>query len=101
MNSFKRLAAGLGISLVALTAVASVAEAQQPRKPLRVIVQKRSYLDPGNVVPVGSLNRYATQQLISPPVYSNVAELYGDSTLPPRIGAGVNPFRNTFSTPGF
>ncbi|MGO4669625.1 hypothetical protein AB4Z40_11525 [Bosea sp. 2YAB26] len=101
MNSFKRLAAGLGISLVALTAVASVAEAQQQRKPLRVIVQKRSYLDPGNVVPVGSLNRYATQQLISPPVYSNVAELYGDSTLPPRIGAGVNPFRNTFSTPGF
>jgi len=78
-----------------------VAEAQQQRKPLRVIVQKRSYLDPGNVVPVGSLNRYATQQLISPPVYSNVAELYGDSTLPPRIGAGVNPFRNTFSTPGF
>lgn len=101
MNSFKRLAAGLGISLVALTAVASVAEAQQQRKPLRVIVQKRSYLDPGNVVPVGSLNRYATQQLISPPVYSNVAELYGDTTLPPRIGAGVNPFRNTFSTPGF
>lgn len=101
MNSFKRLAAGLGISLVALTAVASVAEAQQQRKPLRVIVQKRSYLDPGNVVPVGSLNRYATQQLISPPVYSNVAELYGDSTLPPRIGAGVNPFRNTFATPGF
>lgn len=101
MNSFKRLAAGLGISLVALTAVASVAEAQQQRKPLRVIVQKRSYLDPGNVVPVGSLNRYATQQLISPPVYSNVAELYGDATLPPRIGAGVNPFRNTFATPGF
>ncbi len=101
MNSFKRLAAGLGISLVALTAVASVAEAQQQRKPLRVIVQKRSYLDPGNVVPVGSLNRYATQQLISPPVYSNVAELYGETTLPPRIGAGVNPFRNTFSTPVF
>ncbi len=100
MRFFPRLAAGFGIALAALTGLAPVAEAQS-RKPLRVIVQKRSYFDIGNVVPVGSLNRYASQHFSAGPVYGNTGELYGEGTLPSRIGAGVNPFANTFATPRF
>lgn len=99
MRSFKRLAAVLAVSVAASTVLASMAEAQQRRRPLTVTVQKRSYLDPGNVVPVGSMNRYATQQLIASPAYSNTAELYGEGTLPPRIGSGANPFANTIEFP--
>jgi hypothetical protein len=100
MRSFKRLAAGFGISLVALTVVASVAEAQQ-RRPLRVTVQKRSYFDAGKVVPVGSMNQYSSQHVRATPVYANSAELYGEGSLPPRIGSGANPFANTFATPRY
>lgn len=99
MRSLKLLAAGLAVSFAGMTLVASVAEAQQ-RRPLRVTVQKRSYFDAGKVVPVGSMNRYATVNTISSPVYSNTSDFYGESTLPPRIGAGVNPFANTIWTPG-
>ena len=85
----------------AVTFAASVAEAQQQRRPLRVTVQKRSYFDAGNVVPVGSMNRYATQNIVTSPVYSAAGELYGEGTLPSRIGSGASPFANSFSTPRF
>jgi hypothetical protein len=101
MRSVQRLAAGLGLSLVALTMAASIAEAQTRRGPLRITVQKRSYFDAGNVVPVGSLNRYASQHFASAPVYTNTGSLYGEETLPGRIGAGRNPFANSFETPRF
>lgn len=102
MGSLKRLAAVLAVATAASTVMVTIAEAQQSRRgPLRVTVQKRSYFDMGNVVPVGSMNRYATQQFTATPVYANSAELYGEGTLPGRIGAGVNPFANTFSTPRF
>lgn len=101
MMPFKRIATVLAIAMAASTALATIAEAQSRRGPLRVTVQKRSYFDAGNVVPVGSLNRYATQQVYASPVYANTGEFYGEGTLPPRIGAGVNPFANTFSTPRF
>ncbi|MGO4406832.1 hypothetical protein AB4Z10_21535 [Bosea sp. RAF48] len=101
MMPFKRVATVLAITLAASTVLATIAEAQNRRGPLRVTVQKRSYFDAGNVVPVGSLNRYANQAPYTSPVYANVGELYGEATLPPRIGAGVNPFANTFSTPGY
>lgn len=100
MRSLSRFAAGLAISLAATTVAASLAEAQE-RRPLRITVQKRSYFDAGNVVAVGSMNRYATQNIIASPVYSAAGDLYGEGTLPPRIGAGRNPFANSFSTPGF
>ena len=100
MRSLSRFAAGLAISLAATTVAVSLAEAQE-RRPLRITVQKRSYLDAGNVVAVGSMNRYATQNIIASPVYSAAGDLYGEGTLPPRIGAGRNPFANSFSTPGF
>jgi len=101
MMPFKRVAAVLTVALATSTILATVAEAQNRRGPLRVIVQKRSYFDAGNVVPVGSLNRYANQHTFASPVYASSGELYGEGTLPGRIGAGVNPFANTFSTPGF
>ena len=58
-------------------------------------MQKRSYFDAGKVVPVGSMNQYASQHFASLPTYYNTGELYGEGTLPARIGAGVNPFANT------
>ena len=100
MRSLSRFAAGLALSVAAVTFAVSVAEAQQ-RRPLRVTVQKRSYFDAGKVVPVGSMNRYATQNIVASPVYSSVGELYGEGTLPSRIGSGANPFANSFSTPRF
>jgi len=100
MRSLPRLAAGLALTFAAATLVASVAEAQQ-RRPLRVTVQKRSYFDAGNVVAVGSMNRYATQNVIASPAYSSMGELYGEGTLPSRIGSGANPFANSFWTPGY
>jgi hypothetical protein len=100
MRLFVRLAAGFAIAASVTTLVASAAEARK-REPLRVTVQKRSYLDPGKVVPVGSLNRYATQGAIASPVYSASGELYGEGTLPPRIGSGANPFANSFALPRY
>jgi hypothetical protein len=101
MMSIKRVATVLTIAMAASTVLATIAEAQNRRGPLRVIVQKRSYFDAGNVVPVGSLNRYASQHSYASPVYASTGELYGEGTLPARIGAGANPFANTFSTPRF
>lgn len=101
MRSLKHLAAGLGLSLVALTVATTIAEAQSRRGPLRVTVQKRSYFDAGKIVPVGSMNRYANQHIAAAPTYVSVGELYGEGTLPARIGAGTNPFANTFETPRF
>ncbi|CAH1667924.1 conserved exported hypothetical protein [Hyphomicrobiales bacterium] len=101
MMPFKRVATVLTIALAASTVLATIAEAQSRRGPLRVTVQKRSYLDPGNVVPVGSMNRYAGQHMSASPVYASTGEFYGEGTLPSRIGAGVNPFANTIATPRF
>ena len=101
MTPFKRVATALTIALAASTVMATIAEAQSRRGPLRVTIQKRSYFDAGNVVPVGSLNRYANQHSYASPVYASTGELYGEGTLPGRIGAGVNPFANTFATPRF
>ncbi len=63
MGSLKRLAAVFALSVAASTVWVSFAEAQNRRGPLRVTVQKRSYFDAGNVVPVGSMNRYASQHV--------------------------------------
>lgn len=101
MRSFQRFAAAFGLSLVGLTVVASVAEAQSRREPMRIIVQKRSYFDAGKVVPVGSLNRYASQHLAATPIYTNFGSFYGEDTLPSRIGAGANPFAASYVSPRF
>ena len=101
MMSFKRIDTALTIALAASTVMAGIAEAQSRREPLRIIVQKRSYFDAGNVVPVGSMNNYASQHFAAAPVYVNTGSLYGESTLPGRVGSGANPFANTIETPRF
>lgn len=101
MTSSKRLALTVTLALAASTALATLAEAQNRRGPLKVTVQKRSYLNPGNMVPVGSLNRYATQASYASPVYSSMGGSFGEGALPGRIGAGANPFANTFATPRY
>ena len=80
------------LALIAVAAVSFAAAAEaQSRKPLRVIVTPRSYLDPGNVVPVGSLQNYATTDRLSP-VSTSPQFIPGEAALPPRIGGGRNPF---------
>ncbi len=101
MVSLKRLAAVFAVSIAASTVLTTIAEAQSRRGPLRITVQKRSFFDAGNVVPVGSMNRYASQHFASAPAYSSFGGFYGEDTLPSRIGAGANPFANTFETPRF
>jgi hypothetical protein len=101
MRSLKQLAAVFAIAIAASSVLATVAEAQSRRGPLRVTVQKRSYFDAGNVVPVGSMNRYASQHFASAPAYSSVGGWFGEDVLPGRLGAGSNPFANTFATPRF
>lgn len=99
MRSLKRLAAVFALSIAASTVLVAMAEAQSRRQPLRITVQKRSYFDAGKVVPVNSMNHYASQHFYNSPVYSSSAELYGEGTLPPRIGSGVNPFANLTAFP--
>jgi len=56
-------------------------------------VQPRSFLDPGTVVPVGSLNRTAsgfaqTQSYLSSPPYSYQGDRFGQGALPDPITNG-------------
>ncbi len=101
MRSLVYVAASLVAVVIASLAGLSAAEAQN-RRPLRVIVEKRSFLDAGKVVPTGSYNRHlevANFAGFSP--ISNINGLYGGNNLPGYIGAGVNPFANSFYTPTF
>jgi hypothetical protein len=89
----------ISVSLIALAALAATlpAEAQQRR---RVIVQNdsvpvlrvrpRSFLEPGNVVPVGSLDRTTsgfaqTQSYLASPPYANMRDRFGEGVLPDPI----------------
>lgn len=86
-------------AMVFAVPAAQAAQGAMKRKPLSITVQKRSIFDAGNVVPVGSMNRYASQHFSSSPVYSNMGERYGEGALPQRIGSGANPFAGTWSSP--
>ena len=85
-----RLIVSALLAAAAVSIVASTAEAQS-RKPLRITVTPRSYLDPGKVVPVGSLSAYAAIDRYSP-VSTAPTIARGETNLPPRIGGGRNPF---------
>jgi hypothetical protein len=96
------------VLLSAATAIvvgARPAEAQVQRtteRPLTLRVTPRSYLDPGTVVPVGSLDRttsgYAqTQSYLMSPPYAQNGERFGGGALPDPITNGPyvgsrNPF---------
>jgi hypothetical protein len=87
-------------SLAALTTVSVVADAQAQDRPLVLRVQPRSFLDPGPVAPVGSMNRYVTAPMISSianPPWAFQRDRFGEGSLPdpvtngPFVGAR-NPF---------
>lgn len=94
MRPSKHFLAALALAFGGLTVATTIAEAQQ--RPLRVIVQKRSIFDAGKVVPVGSMNRYASQHFYNSPSYAFVGDRFGQGTLPGRIGSGANPFANIY-----
>jgi hypothetical protein len=73
---------------------APVVEARDHRKGLTVRVPARSFLDPGRVVPVGSLSNYARAPhfLATPAWAATGGTRFGEGTLPDRIGSGANPF---------
>jgi hypothetical protein len=94
MIRFARLATCLAATAAIAGAFIPAAQAQD-RRPLTITIQKRSYLDAGPVVPVGSMNRYATQHFYS----SSAAPSFGNQStlgLPGAIGSGSNPFANLF-----
>jgi len=88
------------ISLAALASVPLADNAQAQDRPLVLRVQPRSFLDPGPVAPVGSMNRYVTAPMISSianPPYGFQKDRFGEGVLPdpvtngPFVGAS-NPF---------
>lgn len=94
MIRFARFAACLAAFASVAVVSAQTAQAQE-RRPLTITVQKRSYLDAGPAVPVGSMNRYATQHFYA----SSAAPSFGNQGnlgLPGAIGSGSNPFANLF-----
>jgi hypothetical protein len=90
---------GLG-TFAAITAFSAMAEAQAQDRPLVLRVTPRSFLDPGNAAPVGSLNRYATQgqlsYMVSPP-WNNQRDRFGEGSLPDPIGGPFVGARNPFA----
>ncbi|WP_114944243.1 hypothetical protein [Microvirga calopogonii] len=95
-------------SLAALTSLSVVADAQTRNRPLVLRVQPRSFLDPGPVVPVGSINPgisgYGqTQAYLLSPDYAPNRGRFGLDSLPDPITNGPfvgsrNPFP-AYSTP--
>ncbi len=81
-------------ALCAAFAVTTAAEAQSRRsQPLTVKVQPRSYFDAGRVpLPGGYSGHLSHVTFMATPVWSNVGERFGEGVLPPRVGAGPNPF---------
>ncbi|WP_112661888.1 hypothetical protein [Microvirga flavescens] len=87
-------------SLATLPILLATASAQnRHERPLVLRVKPRSFLDPGTVVPVGTLNRYATQgeisYLTSPP-WIGQKERFGVGVLPDPIGGPFIGARNPF-----
>ncbi len=91
--------------ILAATAIATVsclaalpAEAQSKRKPLRVIVEGRSFLDAGKIVPVGNYDRHLFVANTMPTTSFGSISNFGRDNLPDRF-AGPNPFANSFYGP--
>lgn len=107
----RRLAALTFVSLAVLGLASTAAEAQ-PRRlreggPLILRVSPRSFLDAGQVVQVGSLNRVTsgfgqTQQYLVSPPWGSMRDRFGEGVLPDPITNG--PFvgaRNPFGPVDF
>jgi hypothetical protein len=84
------------LSLAALAAAIPAAEAQDRRRPgegLSITVRPRSFLDPGTVVPVGSLSSPAsafgqTRSYVLSPPYANLPLAVGITTTTRHGGFG-------------
>ncbi|MBF9197464.1 hypothetical protein [Microvirga terrestris] len=93
-----RLFAFLGLASLAALATVPVTDAQAQDRPLVLRVQPRSFLDPGPVAPVGSMNRYVTAPMISSvanPPWGNQRERF-EGALPDPIGGPFIGARNPF-----
>ncbi len=85
----------------ALSLCFAVADAQAQTRRMRgeappITIKKRSFLDSGPVVPVGSLNNYVTMDtLYGLPPYDNNRAWFGRETLPRRFDIpGAGPLFN-------
>jgi hypothetical protein len=108
----RRLAAFAALSLAALSALPAEAQTRTIRRNGEVLilnVRPRSYLDAGNVVPVGSMN-YPTSgygqtvSYLNLPPYVGQRERFGASVLPDPVSNGPYPgpnSRNPFSGIGY
>jgi hypothetical protein len=86
-------------ALATLSALAAVPAEARERKPLRVKVEGRSFLDAGKIVPVGRYNRHLDVANSGGSFLhtGNISNL-GRENLPDRF-AGPNPFANSFYGP--
>ena len=93
----RRLAALAAASIATFMALAPVAEAQTLRRrgeqTIILQVRPRSYLDAGNVVPVGSENRFGTgfgqtASYLNLPPWHNMRDRFGEGSLPDPITNG-------------
>jgi hypothetical protein len=103
------------VSLAALTAATTGAEAQNRRRTVVVVqenappvlrVRPRSFLDPGNVVPPGSIERqrsgyWQTQSYLVMPPWNNMRDRFGEGTLPDPIHGPFIGARNAFGPVSF
>ena len=109
----RRLAAFAALSLAALSAVPAEAQTRTLRRngegTLILNVRPRSYLDAGNVVPVGSMNyptsgHGQTVSYLNLPPYVGQRERFGASVLPDPVSNGPYPGpngRNPFGPLGY
>ena len=98
MRHLAFVSAGLVALFSFSTLAATTAEAQTKRKPLRVIVEGRSFLDAGKIVPVGTYNRHHFVANSMPMSATGSISNLGRENLPDRF-AGPNPFANSFYGP--
>lgn len=99
----RRLAAAAALTIAALSALPAEAQTRSLRRSgedvLILNVRPRSYLHPGNVVPVGSMSNPAsgigqTQSYLNLPPYIGQRERFGASVLPDPIANGPFPGPN-------
>lgn len=100
MTSLRFAAAGLCAGFLVVAAATSAADAQTRRQPLQITVEPRSFLDAGKIAPVGQYDRHlvaANRFAGGPPVGLIGSRAF--ENLPGAIGAGANPFANSFYGP--
>jgi hypothetical protein len=86
-------------AIAAVSTLAAVPAEAQSRKPLRVKVEGRSFLDAGKIVPVGTYGRHLNVANGGGSFLhtGNIGDR-GRENLPDRF-AGPNPFANSFYSP--